>query len=63
MVDGILDAWLLGDFGSRFRFDRLSHGPDAIVCRRVIKTREIREKFVQDVGGLLIGKLAPQLDL
>ncbi|MCQ4190970.1 hypothetical protein [Methylocystis suflitae] len=63
MFDGLLDFWLLGDFGSRFCFDRLSYGQDAIAGRRVIETREIGEKFVQDVGGLLIGKLAPQLDL
>jgi len=28
-----------------------------------IETREYGEEFVQDVGGLLIGKLAPQLGL
>ncbi|MBG0792856.1 hypothetical protein IYY11_05485 [Methylocystis sp. H62] len=63
MVDGLLDAWLLSDLGPRFRFDRLSHGQDAIACRCVVETREIGEKFVQDVGGLLVGKLAPELHL
>ena len=36
---------------------------DAIACRCVIETREIGEKLVQDVGGLLIGKLAVKLGL
>jgi hypothetical protein len=36
---------------------------DAIACRGVIETREIGEKLVQDVGGLLIGKLAVKLGL
>ncbi len=63
MFDGLLDAWLLGDFGSRFRFEFPSRGQDAIACRSVIETREIGEKFVQDVGDLLIGKLAPKLAL
>jgi hypothetical protein len=36
---------------------------DAIACRCVIETREIGEKLVQDVGGLLIGKLAAKLGL
>ncbi|MGB5087421.1 MAG: hypothetical protein WBO09_23130 [Methylocystis silviterrae] len=63
MVDGLFDFWLLGDFGSRFCFDRFSHCQDTIAGRRVIKTREIWEKFVQDVGRLLIGKLAPKLHL
>jgi hypothetical protein len=39
------------------------NGQDAIACRSVIETREIGEKFVQDVGGLLKGKLAPKLHL
>jgi hypothetical protein len=63
MFDGLLDARLLGDFGSSFCFDRLSHGQDAIACRCVIETSEIGEKFIQDVGGLLIRKLAPKLGL
>jgi len=63
LVDGLLDAWFLGDLGSRFRFDRLSHSQDAIARRCVIETREIGEKFVQDVGGLLVGKLATELHL
>ena len=62
MVGGILDGWFLCDLGSRFRFDRLSHRQDAIACRRVIETREIGQKFVQDIGGLLIGELAPADD-
>ena len=28
MFDGLFDAWFLGDFGSRFRVDRLSHRQD-----------------------------------
>ena len=40
VVDGLLDAWFLGDLGSRFRFDRLSHGQDTIARRGVIETRE-----------------------
>lgn len=60
--DHLLDG-LLGDFGSRFCLDHLSHGQNPILCRRVIETRDIGEKFVRDVGSLLIGKLAAKLGL
>ncbi|MFZ3180856.1 MAG: hypothetical protein WA156_11765 [Methylocystis silviterrae] len=63
MFDGLLDVRFLDDFGSRFCFDRFSHCQNTIAGRSVIETGEIREKFVQDVSGLPIGKLAPQLDL
>lgn len=61
MFDGLLDVRLLDDFGSRFCFDHLSHGQNPVACRRVVEAREIGEKFVQNIGGLLIGNLHPSL--
>jgi hypothetical protein len=41
-----------------FRLDRLSYGQDAIAGRRVIKARDVGQEFIENIRGLLIGKLA-----
>jgi hypothetical protein len=58
MLGGLLDCGLCSDLGFRLRLDRLSYGHDTIACRRVIKAREVWQEFIEDICGLLIGKLA-----
>ena len=53
MVGGRRDGRFLGDLGPRFRFDLPPHRQDPIARRRVVETRKVREKLIQNIGSLL----------
>ena len=54
---------LRGNLGFHLSLDRPSHRQDRIACRRMIDTVDLTQGLIQDIGGLLIRKLAALLHL